>query len=112
VLKNIQAAGYGRTVTAVLPGAKNAAQMSQFTVRYNPSSASAVINYTLQNARHMTINVFNQQGKPVATLVNGVISAGMHKAVWDAKRAPAGVYVARLVTDGDFGWSGKIVIGK
>ena len=112
VLKNVQAAGYGSTVTSVLPGAKNTLQTSLFNVRYNPSNGRAVINYTLQNTRHITINVFNQQGKPVATLVNGDVSAGVREAVWDTKRAPAGVYVARMAIDGNFGWSGKVIIGK
>lgn len=112
VLKNVQATGYGKTVTAILPGTKNTALTSQFAIRYNPSNASAVINYTLQNTRHITITVFNQQGKPVATLINGDVSAGTHQTVWDAKKAPAGIYVSRTVIDGNLVWSGKIIVGK
>jgi flagellar hook assembly protein FlgD len=60
----------------------------------------------------MSIKVYNQQGKLVSTLVNGDIAAGMHQVGWDAKSAPAGVYVARMAIDGNSGWSEKIILQK
>jgi non-reducing end alpha-L-arabinofuranosidase len=112
VLKNVQAAGYGSTKTTIMNGVQSAVKSSLSAVRYNSSNVSAVISYSLQNSRYMTIKVFNQQGKLVSTLVNGDIAAGMHQVVWDAKHAPAGVYVARMVTDGNSGWSEKIILRK
>ena len=48
----------------------------------------------------------------IAAIVDGVVPAGRHEAVWNAKRVPAGMYVCRTAIDGRDGWSGKIVVGK
>ena len=91
---------------------KGAALMSLFKVNYNQSNANAVISYTLRDARRVGINIFDEQGRRVAAIVDGIISAGRHEAVWNAKRVPAGVYVCRTAIDGRDGWTGRIVIGK
>jgi hypothetical protein len=109
---NIVAAGYGRTTTSTLYGARDATAVSAFKIHYNPSNGNAVISYTLQDARRVGINVFNQQGRHIATVVNGVIPAGRHDAVWNARQVPAGVYICRIVMDGRDGWAGKIIIGE
>ena len=36
------------------------------------------------------MNIVDQRGRQIAVIVNGVIGAGRHEAVWDAKRIPAG----------------------
>jgi hypothetical protein len=109
---NIVAAGYGNTSQVTWYDAGEAATAPLFKVNYNPSRSVAVINYTLQDARHVSMNVYNQQGRHIAAIVNGVMPAGTHEAVWDAKRIPAGVYICRTAIDGLEGWTGKIVIEK
>jgi hypothetical protein len=111
ILKNVQAAGYG--VTATLPGAtKDAATTPLFKVNYNPSNASAVISYTLLDARHVSMNIVDEQGRQIASIVQGVMSAGPHEAVWDAKRVPTGVYICRITIDGRKGATEKIIVQK
>jgi hypothetical protein len=112
ILKNVIDACYGCPTTSVrttmpinVPGA------SLLMVRYNPSNASAVISYTLHDSRRVCINVFNQQGRRIATIVDGVIPAGRHEAFWDL-RHPAGVYVARMALDGGYGLTEKIIVGR
>jgi hypothetical protein len=112
VQANIVAAGYGNTSRVTWHDAGEAATAPLFKVRYNPSSAKAVISYTLQDARRVSMNVFNQQGRQIASVVSGIIPAGRHEAVWDAKRIPAGVYICRTAIDGLEGWTGKIVLEK
>jgi non-reducing end alpha-L-arabinofuranosidase len=111
VQANIVAAGYGRT-TSILYGARDAATASMFKVHYNPSTAKAVISYTLQDARRVSMSIVDQQGRQIAAIVNGTVSAGRHEAVWNAKRVPAGVYICRIAIDGMEGWTGKIIVGK
>jgi hypothetical protein len=94
------------------PGAKNVLAAPLFMTRYNPSTAKAVISYDLQDARRVSVCIFNQQGRLIATIVNGALSAGSHEAVWDAKRAPGGVYVCRLAIDGREEGSEKIIVQK
>ena len=111
VLRNVQAQKYGSTVVKTLEGDKDLVTTSLFDVRYNPSTAKAIISYTVQDARRVSINIFNQQGRRVAVIDNGIVPAGRHEAVWNAKSNPAGVYVYRTTIDGLDGWTGRIVIG-
>jgi flagellar hook assembly protein FlgD len=83
-----------------------------FKVRYNPSNGNAIVNYTLQDARYVNMNIVDQRGRQVAKIVSGIVSAGRHEAVWDIKHVPAGVYLCRTAIDGMAGWTGKIVAGK
>jgi hypothetical protein len=66
----------------------------------------------LQDARRVSMNVFDQQGRRIAAIVDGVVSAGRHDAVWNANRVPAGVYIVRMAIDGQNGWAGRIITGK
>jgi non-reducing end alpha-L-arabinofuranosidase len=102
---------YGNT-SLTYYNAKEASPASPLKVRYNSSSANVIINYALQNTRQVNMNIFDQQGRRIVVIVNGVVPAGLHEAVWDAKRLPAGVYVCRTAIDGLGGWTEKIVIGK
>ncbi len=40
--------------------------------------------------------VYDLSGRLVETLSDGLIRAGTHSVVWDAKAQPSGVYVVRL----------------
>jgi non-reducing end alpha-L-arabinofuranosidase len=110
VQANIIAAEYG--VTATYYYAQDLTPAPLFDVCYNPSRVDAVITYTLQDQRRVDIDVFDQQGRQIASIVSGVCSAGRHKAMWNAKRAPAGVYVCRMAVDGHAGAAEKIIVQK
>jgi hypothetical protein len=110
---NIVAAGYGsKTPVNVSNWSGNAQRGFPVKVRYVPSNASAVIGYAVQRAGPVSITVLDQRGRRIAAVVDGIVSAGRHEAVWDARRIPAGVYMCRVAIDGMEGWTGKIVIGK
>ena len=70
----------------------------------NPFNPSTVIPYHVASAAHVQ-EVFNLLGQRLATLVDGVQSAGSHTARWDAMDAAgrsvgAGVYIYRLSSAG------------
>ena len=109
---NIVAAGYGRTSISVNYSVNNTKTVSLFRACYNPSTAKAVISYTVPDSRHVSMTIFDQQGKRIAAIIDGVISAGRHEAVWDAHRVRAGVYVAKMTIDGRQGGAERIVIAK
>jgi non-reducing end alpha-L-arabinofuranosidase len=110
---NIVAAGYGRATTAVTTFSKNSVKtVPMFDAYYNPLAANAVISYTLQDAQRVSMTIFNQQGRQIATIENGTMPAGRHDAVWDTNRVPAGVYVVNITMDGRSAWAGKIIIQK
>jgi hypothetical protein len=112
VQANIVSAGYGSTVVSVTNRPDNAQWAFPVKVRYIPSNASAVIGYTLQSARRVSVNVLDQRGSMIAAVADGIFAQGRHEAVWNAKRVRSGVYVCRVEIDGMAGWTGKIVIGK
>lgn len=113
VLKNVQAAGYGSNVVpTVFNRGTRVPETSLLQVNYNPATTKAVISYTLSTPRHVHMNVFNQQGKLVATVGNGIMPAGRNNVVWNANAAPSGVYIARMNVDGQAGQSGRIIVGR
>jgi hypothetical protein len=112
IQKNIIAAGYGNPNLVSTRYGGKVGDVSPGKVRYNPLKTNAVISYTLKDARHVNMTIFDQRGRRIAVVVDGVIPAGRHEAVWDARRIPAGVYVWRIAIDGLEGWTGRIVIGK
>lgn len=63
----------------------------------NPFNPSTVINYQVPSNGLVTLEVFDLTGRIVATLVNRVMPAGEHQAVFDASGLSSGVYMYRLV---------------
>jgi hypothetical protein len=66
----------------------------------NPFNAQTAIEYALPEQTAVSLDVFDIQGRRVARLKDGILPAGYHKAVWDAKDAPSGIYFVRLRAGG------------
>jgi len=64
----------------------------------NPFNPSTSISYTLPVRGNVALQVFNIEGKLVATIVDAVQEAGTHRAVFNAGRLPGGTYFYRLTT--------------
>lgn len=65
----------------------------------NPVPASGgTVRFTLAEAGHATVRVFDALGREVARLADGWHEAGAHVAVLAAERLPSGSYVVRLET--------------
>ena len=63
----------------------------------NPFGETTVIGYRLPAEEHVTLQVYNTLGAPVATLVDGVRGAGLHRVTWDGRDRNGN----RLVVMGD-----------
>ncbi|MBC8146117.1 MAG: choice-of-anchor D domain-containing protein [bacterium] len=70
-----------------------------FASEPNPFGTSADIRYTLARAGRATLAVYNARGERVATLADGIHTAGEHRARFDAALLPSGIYHYRLSTD-------------
>lgn len=73
--------------------------------RPNPFNPETTIPFTLPRETRALIQVFDVQGRRVATLADRVVSAGPHETTWDGRdsagrQAPTGVYLCRLEAAG------------
>lgn len=62
----------------------------------NPFNPETVIHYSLPNAGHVRLSVYDLLGRQVADLVNGMGTGGAHTLTWNAARLPAGMYFIEL----------------
>jgi hypothetical protein len=83
----------------------------------NPFNPSTTMRFTLpENARHVTLAVYNLRGQRVRTLADGPMEAGTHVAFWDGRDAleqdaASGVYFCRLSTnDGGYAQTTRMVL--
>ncbi len=64
--------------------------------RPNPFVGSTTLTYSLTEAAHARLSVYDVLGREVAVLVDGERASGSYEAVLDGSRLPGGAYVARL----------------
>lgn len=113
IFKNVQSAGFGSSTISIAEGPRpENSGAKAFKVRYNPGLDLVSIHYNLFEPRRLTLSIFDTQGKLVATLAKGLVSAGGHDAIWNAKGARSGNYVAALALDGNTAWTGNILLEK
>ena len=82
--------------------------------RPNPFNPTTTIHFTLEDASHARLVVYDPAGRRVVTLADGNLGAGEIQRVWDGKDAnrrdvSSGVYFARLQA-GDFTATRKMVL--
>ncbi|MDA3838151.1 MAG: T9SS type A sorting domain-containing protein, partial [Candidatus Delongbacteria bacterium] len=58
------------------------------------------IGYTLEDMGKVEISVYNGNGQFVSEVVNRVVNAGMHSAIFQADKLNSGVYYYQLKIDG------------
>lgn len=66
----------------------------------NPFSSSSIIEFVVPGTSDVALHVFDILGRPVATLLDGMVSPGRHRVRLDASGWPAGVYLYRFRADG------------
>lgn len=64
----------------------------------NPFNPSTTFAFSLPEASHVELAIFNALGQEVARLVDQRLPAGDHRWQWEAGALPAGLYVYRLRT--------------
>lgn len=62
----------------------------------NPFNPSTAIRFELPVRSRVTMTVTNILGEHIATIVEGVLDAGSHRAEWRAERVAAGLYFCRF----------------
>ena len=77
----------------------------------NPFNPTTTIHYTVCQAGHVSLSVYNTLGEEVARLVGQEQSAGAHTVTWAATDLPSGVYYYRLRA-GEYIHTRKMVLVK
>jgi hypothetical protein len=67
----------------------------------NPFNPSTNINFSINTASDVSLEVYNVMGQKLATLVQGFRSAGNHSVTFDASNLASGMYLYKL-TAGNF----------
>ncbi|HBC48013.1 MAG TPA: hypothetical protein DEO84_04535 [candidate division Zixibacteria bacterium] len=82
----------------------------------NPFNPSTRIEYALPNAGNVRLEIYNNLGQKIKTLVNSYTDAGYHSAIWDGKTdagagVASGLYYYKL-TCGDYRISKRMTMLK
>ena len=69
----------------------------------NPFNPTTTVEFTVKTCGRATLRVFNVLGQEVATLFDGIASAGKrYRTVFDASGLPSGAYVVRLESGNEY----------
>ncbi len=77
----------------------------------NPFNPSTKIRFSLLQANHVTLKVFNMLGQEVATLVDNFKNAGTFEVNFDTVNLPTGSYFYQIIA-GDFTSVKKMILMK
>jgi hypothetical protein len=77
----------------------------------NPFNPTTTIRYSIPQTALVTLKVFDDVGRIVATLVNEKKEAGEHSVLFDATKLGSGIYICRLITS-DNVLTNKLVLLK
>jgi hypothetical protein len=67
----------------------------------NPFNPSTTIGYSVAAQGHVRLSITDILGREIAVLVSEQKAAGSYSAQWNALQVPSGIYVCRLVTEGN-----------
>jgi FlgD Ig-like domain len=76
------------------------------TLGSNPMRQLSTFGYALPATGRVRLSLFDQQGRTVRVLANGMSTAGVHRVTWDGgddsgHRVPSGIYFCRLEVGGE-----------
>lgn len=100
--------------TSIPSGIKEIANRANFRLLNNypnPFRQFTTIEFQLQDAAQVSLEVFNLTGVRVAQLLNTNLGAGIYKTQFSAGDLPAGIYFSKLTVDGRAA-TGKLVLTK
>jgi hypothetical protein len=101
-------------VASVVNSAAPAARSSVMQASPNPLCGQAKIEFSLESAQDVSLNVYDVQGRIVRELSKGHFQGGRHKVDWDGRDSAgrsltAGEYFYRLAVDGRTVETDKVV---
>ena len=77
----------------------------------NPFNAATTIPFTLPETGHVSLKIFDLQGRETATILEGELSAGYYEVAYNAAQLSSGVYIYKIEAPG-FSRSMKMALLK
>ncbi|MDQ3021173.1 MAG: YCF48-related protein [Bacteroidota bacterium] len=65
----------------------------------NPFNPSTTIKFDVPNSGNISLKLYSQLGKEVASLIDGVRNAGTYEILFDASALASGVYFYKIISD-------------
>lgn len=76
----------------------------------NPFNNATTINFSLSEASHVNLTLYDIMGRAIAELVDGILPAGQQIVHWNAATQVSGVYIAQLNMNGQLFQSKLLLI--
>jgi len=110
----IMLTGGGESVTEAEPADERLPTQVSLSVHPNPLHGSTTMHLALPVDADVKVAVYDIQGRQVASLMSGHMSAGFHEVVWEAHDANGnavvpGVYFARVQVGGEAAQLKKLI---
>ena len=77
----------------------------------NPFNPATTLKFSLANAEHVTLNIFNLRGELIETVVDEKRPAGVFSVEWNAADLPSGLYFC-VLNAGAFQQTRKLLLQK
>ena len=88
---------------------------NQFSLDFaypNPFNPTTMINWKMEHAANYSIDVYNAKGQLVDVISKSFGHAGYHSAQWNADGQSSGIYFVKMLVDGKFINSQKLMLVK
>jgi PKD repeat protein len=108
VAKQSRSDGFVPVVSDFTPEVDVTGMMQNYPNPFNPTTT---ITFNLEEPSFVQLDVFNVEGKRVASLVNGNKGEGIHHIKFDASKLSSGIYIYRFIA-GDVTQSKKMLLIK
>jgi hypothetical protein len=76
----------------------------------NPVTSSSIVSYKITSAAHIILNLYDEKGQQVSTIVDETLSPGEYSASLKAETLPSGIYICVLVMDGKIMARTRVVV--
>lgn len=83
-----------------------------FSAYPNPFNPTTNIHYKLSELSDIKINIYDLQGKHLASLLDQKQEAGQHHIIWNASNYPSGIYICSLKINNNLLGSQKLLLVK
>ncbi len=81
-----------------------------FDVFPNPITASSIVKYKIASTSHVLLNLYDDKGQMVSTVVDENNSPGDYSVSLKAETLPSGIYICVLIIDGRIQGRIKVVV--